>query len=119
MTANDPQSQIYSQLYAASMQQSLALSWTYSQVRVCKKWLDTITNMGIAVPTLAMADFSTGVWLVFLGLHISASAPFYVKWLHYSVFLAVFKCKFCAPQKMRSWDVNGTPTGSNKGGGEQ
>eukprot|EP00967_Tisochrysis_lutea_P101326 scaffold151930_cov15-Tisochrysis_lutea.AAC.1 len=43
----------------------------------------------------AMADFTTGAWLVFLGLHISASAPFYVKWLNYSVAWAVFKvqCK--------------------------
>jgi len=62
-----------------------------SVVRVCERWLDIITNTGISLPALAMADFTTGAWLVFLGLHISASAPFYVKWLNYSVAWAVFK----------------------------
>ncbi|KAF5832223.1 hypothetical protein DUNSADRAFT_11980 [Dunaliella salina] len=60
-------------------------------VRLCEKWLDTVTNIGITVPALALSNFTTGAWLVFLGLHISASAPFYVKWLNYSAAWAVFK----------------------------
>ncbi|KAF5825935.1 hypothetical protein DUNSADRAFT_5834, partial [Dunaliella salina] len=62
-----------------------------SLIRVCTYWLDIFTNLGVTVPNLAMADWSTGEWAVYVLLHVTSSAPLFVNWMNYSIPLAVFK----------------------------
>lgn len=73
------------------------------QVEIYKVWLDAATNAAVTTPLLSLADWSTGAWMFYVGLHISASTPFFMKWLDYSMTYAVFKvCRIvgnncCAP----------------------
>ncbi|KAF5832219.1 hypothetical protein DUNSADRAFT_11976 [Dunaliella salina] len=65
-----------------------------SVIHVCSRWLDTFTNLGVTVPALAMADWTTGAWLLYVCLHLVATTPFFIKWLDYSAAFAVFKVVF-------------------------